>query len=93
VRIEQTRLGLALAFALFAASLVANAQPPTNGARIGILSDESLSQVESFDSFAQGLRDLGYVQGQNIAFERCYVSENYKVLPRLAVDRGDEVIE
>ena len=37
---------------------------------MGILSDEMRSLPESFEPFAQGLRDLGYVEVRNIAFER-----------------------
>jgi putative ABC transport system substrate-binding protein len=85
VKIERTKLALALAFGLFIWSLIVSAQQPINVPRIGILSDETPSQVESFDSFAQGLRDLGYTEGENIAFERRYASEDYKTLPSLAV--------
>ena len=41
-------------------------QPPGKTARIGFLGD-----VPSFldEAFRQGLRELGYVEGQNIAIE------------------------
>jgi len=44
-----------------------------NVPRVGILSDES-PQVgaKTFEPFAQGLRDLGRIEGQNISFERRY---------------------
>jgi putative tryptophan/tyrosine transport system substrate-binding protein len=47
------------------------------------------SQAESFESFAQGLRDLGYTEGHNIVFERRYASENYEALPSLAAELVD----
>ena len=53
----------------------------------GILSDESPSLVaKSFEPFAQGLRDLGWTQGQNIAFERRYAELKYEILPGLAAE-------
>ena len=39
-------------------------QRPTTSARIGIVDDAPI-----WDQFRQGLRDLGYIHGQNIAFE------------------------
>jgi putative tryptophan/tyrosine transport system substrate-binding protein len=48
-------------------SLTANAQPPTKIPRIGILENSPHWGV-----FQQGLHELGYVEGQNIAMEwRC----------------------
>ena len=45
--------------------LQARAQrPPVRMARIGIIDNEPV-----WDSFRQGLRDLGYVENQNIAIE------------------------
>jgi hypothetical protein len=50
--------------------------------RVGVLSDEA--RPRAFEPFSQELRDLGYVEGQNIAFERRYAAENYAMLPDLA---------
>jgi len=51
--------------AAVACPLAARAQQrPAKIARIGIIDD-----TPSWDRFRQGLRDLGYVEGQNIAFE------------------------
>ena len=60
---------LALAFVLFASPLLAEAQqPPGKTARIGYLSFRSgPSHFE--EAFRQGLRELGYVEGQNITIE------------------------
>jgi putative tryptophan/tyrosine transport system substrate-binding protein len=56
--------------------LVARAQPATKMPRIGILSpgrselpDTTLSLL---NSFLRGLHELGYTEGQNVAFERQY---------------------
>src|SRR5258708_19792431 len=47
--------------------LAARAQQPGKIARIGII-DDSLH----WNAFRQGLRDLGYLEGQNIAFDYAY---------------------
>jgi putative ABC transport system substrate-binding protein len=54
---------------------------------VGILSDETPSLgAKSFRPFAQGVQDLGYVEGQNIAFERRYAKGNNEILPSLAAE-------
>jgi putative ABC transport system substrate-binding protein len=54
---------------------------------VGILSDESRSPgAKSFQAFAQGVQDLGYVEGQNIAFERRYAEGKNEILPSLAAE-------
>jgi hypothetical protein len=63
MRISRTRLIVALALGLFAWTLSAGAQQPAKIARVGILSDESPSLgATTFEPFAQGLRDLGYIE-------------------------------
>jgi putative ABC transport system substrate-binding protein len=47
--------------------LAARAQQPAKIPRIGIIDDAPM-----WDPFRQGLRDLGYLEGQNIAFEYRY---------------------
>ena len=39
-----------------------------------------------FEPFAQGLRDLGWVEGRNIAFDRRYAEGKIEVLPSLAAE-------
>src|SRR5215471_8310722 len=75
-----------LGAALFAWSLSADAQQPTKVPRVGILSDESRAMAMSFEPIAQGLRDLGWVEGQNVTFERRYAERKYEILPSLAAD-------
>ncbi len=53
--------------AFFAAPLAATAQAPKKAPRIGYLAPEPDSPFGGIDVFRQGLRELGYVQGQNIA--------------------------
>jgi len=56
---------LALCAMLFALSFPAQAQQPTKVPRIGYLAPRSAVPKE----FKQGLRDLGYVEGENIVIE------------------------
>ena len=74
--IRQMRFIVALG--LLAWPLSAHAQQPTNVPRVGVLSDETASRGTIFDLIADGLRRLGWVEGQNIAFERRYADENEK---------------
>jgi putative ABC transport system substrate-binding protein len=50
--------------------LAARAQSPGKVWRIGVLEMTSPSQnAPNFDAFRQGLRELGYVEGRNLAIE------------------------
>ncbi len=61
---------LALCAMLFALSLSAEAQQTGKVWRIGYLTNASLSaDAANIESFQQGLRDLGYVEGKNIVIE------------------------
>jgi putative ABC transport system substrate-binding protein len=75
----------AVALGLLACSVSAVAQQSGKLARVGVLSDESPSLgAKSFEPFAQGLQDLGWVEGQNIAFQRRYAEGRNETLPSLA---------
>jgi putative tryptophan/tyrosine transport system substrate-binding protein len=54
--------------------------------RIGVLSPDSPGPSPLLDAFRQGLRDLGYVEGQNIAFEYRWGEESFDQLPVLAAE-------
>jgi len=59
---------------LLAAPLGAAAQPQARVARIGVIPSGSPSTSSaSIGAFRQRLRELGYVEGQNIAIEVRYV--------------------
>ena len=64
-------LGLSvIALVLMVAGAVADAQQPKKVPRIGVLlSTTPSSSSPRMEAFRQGLRDLGYVEGQNIAIE------------------------
>ena len=62
--------GLIVALGILAAPLAPAAQQPTKVPRIGFLAWGSPPPADRYgESFRQGLRDLGYVEGQNIVVE------------------------
>ncbi len=65
----------------------AEAQRPAKVARIGLLVGGTPSSTAPLtEAFRQGLRDLGYVEGQNITLERRYAEGKIEVLPDLAAE-------
>ena len=58
----------AIAGGLLAAPLAAQAQPASTAYRIGILYGGDPGGLGA--ALLQGLRELGYTEGQNIVFER-----------------------
>jgi ABC transporter substrate binding protein len=82
------RIGLAvvLAFSLSAALIGGEAQQAASIPRIGFLSPSSPSDVRMLRFLAalrQGLRELGYVENQNIAIESRWAEGQYDRLPGL----------
>jgi putative ABC transport system substrate-binding protein len=77
---------LALALASLAPPLAADAQQPAKVARIGILTLAVASSTPLFEAFRQGLREHGYVEGQNIAFEYRFAQGRADRLPTMAAE-------
>jgi putative ABC transport system substrate-binding protein len=85
-----------LALSLLTVPLAAEAQQPSRITTIGILARLSphspspiggITAQEFFqDTFLKGLRELGYVEGQNIAIERRWAAGQDKRFPDLAVE-------
>lgn len=67
--------------------LATGAQQPAGIPRVGILSDYSPSvAAKAVEPLVQGLRDLGYTEGVNIAFEYRHASIKYESLLSLAAE-------
>src|SRR3990172_3407656 len=80
---------VALVLGIFAAPFAADAQQPGKVFRIGILGTVPPTTPEVsriWEALLQGLRDLGYVEGQNIVIERRYSEGRNERLPDLAAD-------
>ncbi len=89
------RAFLAGSLSLVAAPRASEAQQAGKVYRIGYLSPSSPSDPESLASpfgerglaaFRQGLRDLGYVEGQNFAIEGRWAEGKFERLPNLAAE-------
>jgi putative tryptophan/tyrosine transport system substrate-binding protein len=77
---------ITLALGLLAAPLAAEAPPARDVSRLGLLLLGSSSSFSvHLEGFRQGLRDLGWVEGQQIALEERY-AEHLDQLPALAAD-------
>ena len=79
IRLLTTVLLIAVSFA--------QAQQPTKVTRLGILIASSPSTEKSrIDSFLQGMRELGYVEGKNLFIEWRYAEGKFDRLPDLAAE-------
>jgi len=66
---------------------VAHAQQPKTIPRVGYLSASSASEaLPRTEAFRQGLRVIGYTEGQNIAIEFRYAEGKFDLLPALAAE-------
>jgi hypothetical protein len=85
-----TRLATAVVLLLLAVSLgTAGAQPPEKMPRVGYLNPGSFSdpvRQRRLEALRQGLRELGYVEGQNIALEPRWAEGKLDRYPALAAD-------
>jgi len=76
-----------LTLSLLVPSLAAEAQQLTKVHRIGWLGAGSpLSSRAYVEAFQQSLRDLGYIEGQNLAVESRYAEGKMERLPELAAE-------
>ena len=80
-----------LAFLVATAALVfahlADAQQPKKAPKIGYLSTVSPAALSArIEAFRQGLRDLGYIEGQSIVIEWRFAEGKIDRLPDLAAD-------
>ena len=88
-------IGLIVTLALCLAPLAADAQPPKQVSRIGYLAPAPRSASGGIDAFREGLRELGYVEGQNLAIESRFTEgrdERARDLATELVQLGVDVI-
>ena len=77
-------LGL-LTLGLLVSPFAADAQQAGKPVRIGVLTAQSReTSVVSWESFRQGLRDLGWEDGRNMIIESRFANGNFDRLPALA---------
>ena len=75
----------ALASALMLPHAIAQAQAGAKVYRVGFFLGASGDSVATlFAAFREGMRELGYVEGRNVAFERRYADGHMERLPDIA---------
>ena len=79
------RLAIGLLLACLA-PLAVEAQPAGKVPRVGVLANGSAATSPAVDAFRRGLRDFGYVEGQNIALEIRWAEGRFERLPELAAE-------
>ena len=76
-----------LALVILAATLAADAQQQAKVAKIGFLAlSDPTTTAPYLEAFREGLRELGYVEGQNIVFEPRWARQQANLLPALAAE-------
>jgi putative ABC transport system substrate-binding protein len=89
---SKTVIGVALGALLVALSYPVEAQQVTKRPRIGVLSSRLGPMPTREGAFQEGLRKLGYVEGQNIIIEYRYAAEKLDRLPGLAAELVDSKV-
>ena len=81
------RIGLVLALGLFLAPLAAEGQQPAKIPLIGYVGNSTPSlEPKLLSAFRDGLRDFGYVEGQNIRVEYRWAEGRYERFPDLIAE-------
>src|SRR6266487_3570430 len=85
---KTTMLLIILVLGILVAPLAAEAQPPTHVYRIGLLLGPARPQgtVLPVEAFREGMRALGYVEGQNLVLEERWAEGQYERFPDLAAE-------
>ena len=81
------RFLLTLLGGVLAAPFVAGAQQPGKPWRIGFLGNSTAAlEANLVQPFREGLRELGYIEGQNLAIEYRWAEGRYERFPALVAD-------
>ena len=75
-----------MAVAVMGSSIARAEQPSGKIPRVGILTPAESAATPIFEAFRQGLRELGYVEGQNLVTESRYAEGREERLPELAAE-------
>ena len=84
---NRRKLVIALGAGLLAAPLAADAQPTGKVYRIGFIQTAAPNEMgHLIKALDEGLRELGYVEGRNVVFERRFAEGKQERLPALAAE-------
>src|SRR5215472_12911279 len=85
---RRMRFLVILVLGFLGAPLAPEAQPPTHVHRIGVLASSTREQDQGYMEpyFLEGMRALGYVEGQNFVLEYRWAEGRYERLPDLAAE-------
>ena len=86
MRLKTVWLIVTLALCIFTAALASAVQQPAKVPRIGFLWSGSPGFSLNIEGFQRGLRELGYVEGQNIVVEYRYAEGKAERFPELAAE-------
>jgi ABC-type uncharacterized transport system substrate-binding protein len=85
--VSKAVIGLALCAMLFAPSFSVEAQQPKKVPRIGYLAaDNAATESARAEGIRLALRELGYIEGQNIAIEYRYAEGKLERFPELLAE-------
>ena len=84
MRLSIVMIVLTLALGMFAVPLGADVQPSGHGARVGMLNTGQPRSASFVQAFEARLRELGYIEGQNLVFEYRTAEGHAERLPDLA---------
>jgi putative ABC transport system substrate-binding protein len=93
--LKRRAIALIVSVAVCVAPLTSGAQSPRKVPRIGYLATEPKSPFGGIEAFRQGLRELGYVEGQNVALTSRFTEtrdEQARELATELVQSGIDVI-
>ena len=84
---SRRKLVISIGAGALALSMTVVAQQPGKTKRIGFISESTAASARGrFACFSEGLAQLGWIAGKNIAIEQSYGEGNFNLLPGLAVD-------
>jgi len=84
MQLNTVAISVFLALSMLAAPLTADTQPPVNVRRIGVLS--LAPPGPTLDTLRQGLRELGWVEDENVVLEEREAQGKHERFPGLAAD-------
>ena len=84
--VPRLALMIILTIGLLASPFPSHAQKPAKVYRIGVLGGAPLPSYGNWGAFREGLRECGYIEGQNLVIEYRWTGEQLETAPSLAAE-------